>query len=144
MQRAVLIVSIVTLLALAATIAGQALVVTLGVTYTPTGQLVNPTPLATSASAMAGVGGILSFPLCLATFTLGLTAMILRRQYTWVAATIVAGLLGLVGLLGMAWVLLSANSPVAFWTPLVPIPLVTLFYSLRPASETAPGSGASS
>jgi hypothetical protein len=142
MKRTLLIVSIGTLLVLGAAVAGQALVVTLGVTYTPSGQIANPIPLAVVASFMAGVGTILSFPLCLATGVLGLVATALREQYRWLVAVVVAGLLGLVGLVGMALVLLSTNSPVAFVTPLVLVPLVTLLYSLRSDPGTAPRPGA--
>ena len=143
MQRALLILSIGTLLVLGAAVAGQALVVMLGVTYTPSGQPADLTPLPVIVSFLAGLGGILSVPLCLATFVLGLVAMLAREQYGWVVAVVVAGVLGLVGVVGMAWVLLSANSPVAFVTPLALIPLVTVLYSLRPDPGTARRPGAS-
>ncbi|HEY7778688.1 MAG TPA: hypothetical protein VIC85_00620 [Ktedonobacterales bacterium] len=48
-------------------------------------------------------------------------------------ALVVAGMLALVGLVGMAWVLLSANSPIAFVTPLAMVPLVALFYAVSMA-----------
>jgi hypothetical protein len=137
MKRALLIVSICTLLVIGVAVVGQALVVTQRVYYTPSGQPINPTPLALVATYMAGVGGALSFPLCLLTCALGLVVMILHKHCRWVVAVIVAGLLSLVGLFGMAWVLLSVNSPVALATPLCLVVLVILLYSLWPNAGNA-------
>jgi hypothetical protein len=133
MKRALCIVSVLTLVALGAAIIGQALVFALGFSYTPSGQLVHPTPLALVASALAGFGGIASMPLTFVTFILGLVGTADERRYGWLVALIVAGGLAFVGLLAMAWVILSGNSPVAFQTPLVGVPLVTLLYGLFPA-----------
>jgi hypothetical protein len=137
MKRALRIVSVLTLVALGAAIIGQSLVFGLGVSYTPSGQLVHPTPLALIASALAGFGGIASMPLTLVTFFLGLVATADERRYGWLVALVIAGGLAFVGLLGMAWIILSGNSPVAFQTPLVMIPLVTLLYSFFPARRPA-------
>jgi hypothetical protein len=132
MVLALRIVSLLTLVALGAAIAGQALVVALGVYYTPDGQPVDPTPLAVTVSILAGFGGLLAMPLALATFILGLVATAVHQRYGWLVAAIVAGALSLVGLVSMAWVLLSVRSPIAFQAPLIVIPLVTLAYSLWP------------
>ncbi|HEX6796332.1 MAG TPA: hypothetical protein VF116_01315 [Ktedonobacterales bacterium] len=141
MVRALLIVSISTLLVLGVAIAGQALVVLLGVSYTPSGLPVDPTPLAVVVSIMASAGGLLSLPLVLATCVLGLVAAALRRQYTWIVAIAGVGLLALVGLVGTAWMILSTNSPVALVTPLALVAMVTLLYGLRSSSMAAHGHG---
>lgn len=137
MKRALRIVSVLTLVSLGAAIIGQALVFALGVSYTPSGQLVHPTPLALVASSLAGFGSIASMPLTFVTFILGLIVTADERRYGWLVALVVAGGLAFVGLLGMAWVILSGNSPVAFQTPLVGIPLVTLLSAFFPARHPA-------
>jgi flagellar basal body-associated protein FliL len=131
MKRSLLILSIVTPVLLGAAIAGQVVVVTQGITYTPDGQPTNPTPMATIATFMAAAGAVLSIPLCLAAFVLGLVAMGERKQAGWIATLVAAGLLAVAGLFGMAWVLLSANSPIPLVAPLGLVALVTLLYSLR-------------
>jgi hypothetical protein len=143
MKRTLLIVSIGTLLVVGVAVAGQALVVTQGIYYTPSGQPANPTPLALVATFMAGAGSALSMPLCMATAILGLVIAGMRQQYRWIMAILGACLLSMVGLFGMAWILLSANSPVAFVTPLALIVLVTLLYGLRLDSDSAGSSYAS-
>ncbi|WIG60604.1 MAG: hypothetical protein OJF49_003352 [Ktedonobacterales bacterium] len=140
MKRALLVVSICTLLALGVAVVGRALVVTQGVTYTPSGQPADPTPLAITATLMEGIGSVLAALLCLATFVLGVATAAARKRSGWVAAFVVAGLLALVGFVGMAWVLLSVNSPVAWGTPLALVPLVALLYALRP--DPAPATAA--
>lgn len=134
MKRALLIVSAGTLIAVVVAVVGQALVVTQGVYYDPSGQVVNPTPLAVLATAMAGIGMYLALLLTAATFVLGGVTMGVRGDYRWLVALAVASALTLVGIVGMAWVLLSVNSPVAFVTPLGLVSLVTIIYSLCPDS----------
>jgi hypothetical protein len=141
-KRALRIISVLTLVSLGAAIIGQVLVFALGVSYSPSGQLVHPTPMALVASALAGFGGIASMPLTFVTFILGLVAAADERRYGWLVALVVAGGLAFAGLLGMAWVILSGNSPVAFQTPLVGIPLVTLLYGFFPARHRPAASGA--
>jgi hypothetical protein len=87
--------------------------------------------MATIATFMAAAGAVLSIPLCLAAFVLGLVAMGERKQAGWIATLVAAGLLAMAGLFGMAWVLLSANSPIPLVAPLGLVALVTLLYSLR-------------
>ena len=130
MKRVLWIVSLLTVVALGAAIVGQALVVIMGVTYTPDGTPVDPTPQAVVVADLAGFGGVLALPLAVATFVLGVVATAEDRRSGWLAAIVTAGIAAFVGLVGMAWVILSANSPVAFQTPLAVIPLVTLLYSL--------------
>jgi hypothetical protein len=130
MKRALWIVSLLAVVALGAAIVGQALVVIMGVTYTPEGTPVDPTPQAVVVGDLATFGGVLALPLAMATFVLGVVATAEDRRYGWLAAMVTAGVVAFVGLVGMAWVILSANSPVAFQTPLAVIPLVTLLYSL--------------
>lgn len=136
MKRGTQIVSLLALaLALAAQVA-QALTITQGITYDPQGQPVNPSTL-TLIVTILGVAGLLSLPLILASFILGVIATTLERRYGWLAAIIVAGALSLVGFFAMIWILLSANVPVAFQTPLALAPLVTLLYTLLPARRNA-------
>jgi hypothetical protein len=86
------------------------------------------------AASMAAIGGILAIPATLATFVVGLVAMGSNKQYGWIVALCVAAGLSFVGLIAMAWVLLSGNSPVAFTTPLISIAVVAVAYSLRGGS----------
>ncbi len=142
MKRSVLIVSICTLLVIGVAIAGQALVVTQGVFYTPAGLPANATPLAISASVMAGAGLYLSFPLTLASGVLGLIATELRQRHRWTIAVAVAGLLAALGLFGMIWIFLSVDSPAPLTlfplvTPFALVPLVTLFYCFQPDMQPA-------
>ena len=132
MRRALLIVLWLNLLVIALAVVGQVLVFTLGVTYTPTGQITAPTPLANVASLMTGVGGILSLPLTLVTFILAVVAAGHRKQTTWIVVFLVVGAVALVGLFVMAWMLLSTTSPIAFVTPFALIPFAALAYSLLP------------
>lgn len=134
MKRALQIVSLVTLGAVLAAQVAQALTVTQGIYYDPSGQPVNPSTL-TLVVTILGVAGIIALPLTAATFALGVVATGLARRYGWLAAVVVAGGLALVGLFGMIWVLLSVQSPIAFQTPFALIPLVTLAYTLLPAQR---------
>lgn len=131
MKRLVWIVSLSTLVVLGAGILGQALIVILGVYYTPNGDLADPTPLAIVATAL-DLGGLLAMPLTAAALVLGLVVIAQDRRYGWLVVLVVATLLACVGLLGMAWILLSVNSPIAFQTPLAAISLVTALYSRAP------------
>lgn len=142
MRRALLILSLLTLLALLAAIVGQALVYSWDITYTPEGQPTNPTPQAYAANDLAGFGALLSMPLTFATFILSVIATANARRYGWLAALLVASFLALAGLIPMAWILLSGRSPISFYTPLVLIPLVTLQYVLFPANRGAAVPGA--
>lgn len=130
MKHALRIVSLVTLVVLGAAIIGQALVVMIGVAYTPDGIPLDPTPQAQVAGGLASFGSLFGMPLAVATFTLGLVAMAQARHFGWLVATVGAAALVGVGLIGMAWILLGegASNPLAFQTPLVVIPLVTLLY----------------
>ena len=128
MKRALCIVSVLTLVVLGIASLGQALVFAWDVTYTPDGTVADPTPQAVIASAAAAIGGILSMPLAAATFVLGVIATSQEKRYGWLAA---------LGILGMAWVLLSTRSPIAFQLPLATIALVTMLYCLVPASRRA-------
>ena len=138
MKRALLVVSICALFALGVAVAGTALVVTQSVTYTPSGQPADPTPLAITATLMEGAGSVLGALLCLATFVLGVATATARKRSGWVVAFVIAGLLTLVGFVGMAWVLLSVNSPAAWVTPLALVPLIAVLYALRPDPALAP------
>jgi hypothetical protein len=139
MKLALLIVSIGTLIVIGVAVIGHALVVTQVVTYTPTGQIANPTPLAVVATFMDAVGSGLAMPLCLVTAVLGLVATAGRAQYGWLAAVVVAGVLALVGLVGMAYIILDANVVVPFVAPLAVVPLVTVLYAARmPVHGIAP------
>jgi hypothetical protein len=132
MKRALVIVSVATLLVIGVAVVGRALIETQGITYGPNGLPVTPSPLATVAIVVDGIQ-FLAIPLCLATGVLGLIVAATRSEYGWLVALVVAGMLALVGLVGMAWVLLSANSPIAFVTPLAVVPLVALFYAVSMA-----------
>jgi len=136
MKRVLRIVSVVTLVVASVGVSGQALVVALGIFYTPTGQPVNPTLVALIVTYMAGVGLYLSFLLCPVTGILGFATMALRKQYRWIAALVVAGILSLAGLFGMIWILLSSSSPIALITPLALIPFTTFIYSLQADPQT--------
>jgi len=135
MRRALAILSLLTLAVLVAAIAGQVLVYALGVTYTPEGRLVNPTPLASAASFTSDFGGLASIPVAFVTFILGIIATADSRRYGWLAALLVAAFFAFLGLIAMAWVILSGRSPIAYQTPLILIPLVTTLYTLLPASR---------
>jgi hypothetical protein len=128
MKRVLWVLSLVTLVVLGAGILGQALIVLFGVYYTPSGDPANPTLLAVIATAL-GLGGLIAMPLTAATLILGLITTAQDRRYGWLAAVVIATLLACVGLIGMAWVILSVNSPIAFQTPLAAIALVTAAYS---------------
>lgn len=134
MKRLVWIVSLSTLVVLGAGILGQALIVILGVYYTPNGDLADPTPLAIVATVL-DLGGLLAMPLTASALVLGLVVIAQDRRYGWFVALVVASLLACVGLLGMAWILLSVNSPIAFQTPLAAISLVTALYSRTSTSH---------
>jgi hypothetical protein len=55
----------------------------------------------------------------------------------------VAGALAFIGFIGMAWVILSARTPVSFCAPFALIPLTTLTYCLLGSrSAAAPASAA--
>jgi hypothetical protein len=138
MKRALWIVSLLAVVALGAAIVGQALVVIMGVTYTPDGTPVDPTPQAVVVADLAAFGGVLALPLAVATFVLGVVATAEDRRYGWLAAVLAAGIAAFVGLVGMAWVVLSVRSPIAFQTPFAVIPLVTLLYSLVAAPRRRP------
>jgi hypothetical protein len=134
MKRALQIVSLVTLITVIAAMVAQALTVTQGIYYDPNGQPVNPSTL-TLIVTILGVAGLLSLPLIAANGILGIVVTGLERRYGWLVAVVVAGMLALVGLFGMIWILLSVQSPIAFQTPLIIVPLVTLAYTLAPASR---------
>ncbi len=131
------IISVLTLVTLVAAIVGQALTYALGIVYDPNGQPVDPTPLNQAITYGGAVGGILSLPLTATTFILGLVVMAGERHFGWLAALVVAGVVAFVGLIAMAWVLLSVTSPIAFQTPLVTIPVVTLLSNFGPARPSA-------
>ena len=130
MKRALCIVSVLTLVVLGMASLGQALVFAWDVTFTPDGTVADPTPQAVIVSAAAGISGILSMPLVAATFVLGVIATSQEKQYGWLAALFGAGALAVLGIFGMAWVLLSTRSPIAFQLPLATIALVTMLYCL--------------
>jgi hypothetical protein len=112
MRQALLTLSLLTLAVIAAANIGDALIYAQNITFNPDGLPAAPSTLATIATIMSGAGGVLSTPLTLATFILGLILTIQRRQSLWSVAIGVAGALALIGLLGMAWVILSARTPV--------------------------------
>jgi len=130
MRQALLILSLLTLAVIAAANIGDALIYAQNITFNPDGLPAAPSTLATIATIMSGAGGVLSMPLTLATFILGLILTIQRRQGLWSVAIGVAGALALIGLLGMAWVILSARTPVSFCAPFALVPLTTLAYCL--------------
>ena len=132
MRRALLIVSLLTLVTALAALVAQALTVTQGIYYDPNGQPVHPSTL-TLIVTILGVAGVLSLPLTAATFLLGIIVTALERRYVWLVALLVAAGLVFVGLFAMIWILLSERSPLAFQTPLALIPLVTLAYVSLPA-----------
>jgi hypothetical protein len=136
MKPALRIVSMLTLVTLAAAIVGQILIYAVGIRYGPSGQPINPTPLNVVLSNAAPLGGIIAMPLAFAAFILGLVATITDYRPGWVAAVAVAGVIAVVGLVTIAWVLLSVASPIAFQTPLLAIPLVTTLYSVLAAPRT--------
>lgn len=141
MKRALQIVSLVTLITVVAAMVAQVLTVTQGITYDPNGQPVNPSTL-TLIVTILGVAGMLSLPLTAVDGVLGIVVTGLEQHYVWLIAVVVAGLLALVGLLVMIWILLSVESPIAFQTPFVLVPLVTLAYTLAPASPRTVAAGA--
>jgi len=141
MRQALLILSLLTLAVIAAANIGEALIFTQNITYNPDGLPANPSLLATFATIMSGAGGVLSMALTLATFILGLILTIQHRQGIWSPAIGVAGILAFAGLLGMAWVILSARTPISFCAPFALVPLTTLAYCLLAGrSATAPAS----
>jgi flagellar basal body-associated protein FliL len=81
---------------------------------------------------IAFIAGLGAMPLALAAFILGVVVTADEKRSAWLVAVIVAGVLALVGLGGMAWVLLSASSLVAFQTPLVVVPIVTALSTFWP------------
>lgn len=132
MKRALQIVSLVTLVTVIAAMVAQALTITQGVTYDANGQPVNPSTL-TLVVTILGVAGMLSLPLTAVDGVLGIVVTGLDQRYAWLIAVVVAGALALVGFFAMILVILSVESPIAFQTPFVIIPLVTLAYTLAPA-----------
>jgi hypothetical protein len=130
MRQALLILSLLTLAVIAAANIGEALIFTQNITYNPDGLPANPSMLATVATIMSGAG-VLSMPLTLATFILGLILTIQHRQGIWSLA------------IGMAWVILSARTPISFCAPFALVPLTTLAYCLLASrSATAPATAA--
>lgn len=141
MKRLVQIVSLATLITVVAAMVAQALTVTQGITYDQNGQPVNPSTL-TLIVTILGVAGMLSLPLTAVDGVLGIVGAGLAQHYVWLIAVVVAGLLALVGFFVMIWILLSVESPIAFQTPFVLVPLVTLAYTLAPASPRTVAAGA--
>lgn len=136
MKRALLILSLITLVALGAVVVAQALIFTNSITFDPNGQPVHPTRLAVVTTVVAGYGAVLGMALAALDFVLGIVVIGFGRRFGWLTAIIVAGVLSYVGLIVMAWVLLSGNSPIAAQAPFVLIPLVTLLYSLIPSRNS--------
>ena len=136
MKRALQIISLVTLVTVIAAMVAQVLTVTQGVTYDANGQPVNPSTL-TLVVTILGVAGMLSLPLTAVDGVLGIVVTGLDQRYAWLVAVVVAGALALVGLFVMIWILLSVQSPIAFQTPFVLVPLVTLVYTLAPTPRRA-------
>ena len=134
MKRALQIVSLVTLITVVAAMVAQALTVTQGITYDSNGQPVNPSTL-TLVVTILGVAGMISLPLTVVDGVLGIVVTGLEQRYAWLVAVVVAGVLALVGLFAMIWILLSVESPIAFQAPFVIVPLVTLAFTLAPASR---------
>lgn len=132
MRRALLIVSLLTLVTALAALVAQTLTVTQGISYDPNGQPIHPTTL-TLIVTILGVVGLLALPLAAANFILGVIVTALERRYVWLGALVVAAGLVFVGLFAMIWILLSVQSPIAFQTPVALIPLVTLAYIFLPA-----------
>jgi hypothetical protein len=141
MKRLLQIVSFITLITVFAAMVAQALTVTQGITYDQNGQPVNPSTL-TLIVTILGVAGMISLPLTAVDGVLGIVVTGLEQRFAWLAAVVVAGALALVGLFAMIWILLSAQSPIAFQAPFVIIPLVTLAYTLTPTlRRTAASAG---
>lgn len=136
MKRALQVLSLVTLVGVIAATVAQALTVTQGITYDPNGQPLNPSAL-TQWVTILGITGMLAIPLVALTFTLGLVVAGLDHRPGWLVAILIAGALSFVGVLGVIWVLLSANIPVAFQTPMALVPLATLLYTVMPARQNA-------
>ncbi|HEY7021613.1 MAG TPA: hypothetical protein VH349_10895 [Ktedonobacterales bacterium] len=130
MRLALLILSLLTLTVIAIANIGDALIYARNITFNPDGLPAAPSTLATIATIMSGVGGVLSMPLTLATFVLGLILTIQRRQRLWSVAIGAAGALAFIGLLVMAWAILSEKTPVSFCAPFALVPLTTLAYCL--------------
>jgi hypothetical protein len=130
MRQALLILSRLTLMVIAAVNIGNALIYTHGITY-------NPATLTTVATIMSGAGGVLSMPLTLATFILGPILTIQQRQDLWSVAIGVVGALAFIGLLGMAWAILSARTPISFCAPLALVPGATFAYCLLGSRSAA-------
>jgi hypothetical protein len=86
-------------------------------------------------SAAASFGGLVAMSLALAAFILGLVVTADEKRSGWLVAVIVAGVLALLGLIGMAWVLLSTSSPIAFQTPLLVVPIVTALSTFWPGLQ---------
>lgn len=138
MKRVLGILSLATLVVLGAGMLGQALIVAFGVYYTPNGDPANPTPIAIITTALAA-GGLLAMPLTGIVLVLGLIIIAQDRRYGWLAALIAVSLLAFVGLGVMALVILSAQSPLAFQTPLLLISLITALYSRTLAASSNAG-----
>ena len=136
MKRILQIVSLVTLVTVVAAIVAQVLTVAQGITYDSNGQPVNPSAL-TLIVTILGVAGMISLPLTAVDGVLGIVVTGLDQRYAWLIAVVVAGALALVGFFAMILVLLSVESPIAFQAPFVIVPLVTLTYTLAPASRRA-------
>jgi hypothetical protein len=129
MRRALSILSLLTLTLIAVANIGEAIYFTLGVTLNLDGQPSVPSPLATVAALMIVLGGILSLPLILVTFILGLIAAGRNRNGLWMAAISVAGVLAFVGFFWIVWLIIG-GAPVSFCTPFALVPLTTLAYCL--------------
>jgi hypothetical protein len=127
MRRALRILSILTLVSLATAILAQALTYVLGIAYDPSGQPINPTSL-NVAVTYAGSASIVAWPLTIATLVVGVMVIGDEGRIGWLVALAAAGALAFAGMFAMARVILSGASPIAFQTPFVGIPLVTLLY----------------
>jgi hypothetical protein len=138
MRRALLIVSLLTLVTVLAALVAQMLTVTQGIYYDPNGQPIHPTAL-TQVVTILGVVGMFSLPLAVANFVLGIIVTTLEKRYIWLVTLLVAGVLVFGGLFATIWILLSERSPIAFQTPLALIPLVMLAYVSLPARRRISG-----
>lgn len=138
MRRGLLIASVGALIVGGAATIAQALLFAWGVVYDARGLPTNPTPAALAATWIAALGVPLSFALCASVFVYGAVAMTAGRAWRWLATLIVGACLALAGMVGVAWILLSANSPFTLAAPLLLVPLITTAYSLRPAPTSFP------
>lgn|SRR5262249_46846170 len=138
MKRALEIISLLTLVALGAAIVGQVLIAALSldmsVHYTPSGELTDLRQPAVVVSALAVLDTILAILLALATFVLGVVAVVLDKRYRWLVPVVIGSLLAFAGLVWMAWGRLFSqqSSPIAFQAPLVAIPVIMALYGLFP------------